>query len=232
MKKIFKQYLKQVIILIILIATVSILNTMFTKSSIKGDYDTVTVGITAGAEARELKKYLIESFKEELDFKKKIEVEAVGSFGTEFRVKSDSIIADERDFMAVMLKEKYEEASVSGVTTNPEANYRADSIMYTVYFIIIALLGFGAVYFLSMIPINEELSVKNIKKHREQIIEEENRRLIKEKKQNKKSKKKEKNLKKEKKSKDKSKKEKKEKQKKIKEKKTKEKKVKNKTKNK
>ena len=89
--------------------------------------------------------------------------------------------------------EKYEEASVSGVTTNPEANYRADSIMYTVYFIIIALLGFGAVYFLSMIPINEELSVKNIKKHREQIIEEENRRLIKEKKQNKKSKKKDKN---------------------------------------
>ncbi len=229
MKKIFKQYLKQVIILIILIATVSILNTMFTKSSIKGDYDTVTVGITAGAEARELKKYLIESFKEELDFKKKIEVEAVGSFGTEFRVKSDSIIADERDFMAVMLKEKYEEASVSGVTTNPEANYRADSIMYTVYFIIIALLGFGAVYFLSMIPINEELSVKNIKKHREQIIEEENRRLIKEKKQNKKSKKKDKNTekdkkkdkntKKDKKSEGKAKKEKKAKQKKTKEKK-------------
>ena len=229
MKKIFKQYLKQVIILIILIATVSILNTMFTKSSIKGDYDTVTVGITAGAEARELKKYLIESFKEELDFKKKIEVEAVGSFGTEFRVKSDFIIADERDFMAVMLKEKYEEASVSGVTTNPEANYRADSIMYTVYFIIIALLGFGAVYFLSMIPINEELSVKNIKKHREQIIEEENRRLIKEKKQNKKSKKKDKNTekdkkkdkntKKDKKSEGKAKKEKKAKQKKTKEKK-------------
>ena len=146
MKKILKQYLKQIIVVVTLLATVSILNTIFTGTSIRGEYDTLTVGVTEGANARELKSYLVKSFKEELKINKKIEVEAVGSFGTEFRVKSDSIVADERDFIDIMLKEKYEDVSVSGITTNPEANYRVDVIMYSIYFLIIASLGFGAVY--------------------------------------------------------------------------------------
>lgn len=192
MKKILRQYIKQVIIIVILMTIIAILNTMFVKSSIRGEYDTVTVGITKGAEAREVKRYLKKSFKEELDFNKKIEVEAVGSFGTEFRIKSDSLIADERDFIDIILKDKYEEISVSGITTNPEANYRLDYIMYGVYIIIILGLGFGILYFLSLIPTDEEINVKNIKKRREEIIEEENKKLLKEKRLEKKQKQKKK----------------------------------------
>ena len=176
MKKILKQYLKQIIVVVTLLATVSILNLIFTGTSIRGEYDTVTVGVTEGTDARELKSYLLKSFKEELKINKKIEVEAVGSFGTEFRVKSDSIVADERDFIDIMLKEKYEDVSVSGITTNPEANYRVDVIMYSIYFLIIASLGFGAVYFLNLIPIDNEVNIKNIKKQREEIVKEEKKK--------------------------------------------------------
>lgn len=215
MKKIIKQYLRQVIILVILIVLVVILTNFFTGTSIKGNYDTVTVGITKGANAREIQKYLIESFKKELDCNKKIEVEAVGSFGTEFRIKSDSIISEERDFMDIVLKDKYEEAHLSGITNNPEANYRVDYIMYTIYFTIVLILGFGAVYFLNLITIKEEISVINIKKNKEELIEKENIKKDKEKRtkrklekqnikeENKKEKLNKKNIKKENKSKDK-----------------------------
>lgn len=183
MRKIIRQFLKQVIVIVILIALVSILNTVFVKSSIRGDYDTVTAGITKGATAREIKNYLEASFKEELDFNKKIEVDAVGSFNTEFRIKSQSIIDDERDFMDIKLKDKYEEANLSVVTKNPEANFRVDIIMYGVYFLIVLGLGFGALYFLSLLPVDDEINLENIKKTKAQIIEEENLKLHKERKQ-------------------------------------------------
>lgn len=180
MKKILKQYLKQVILILILMAAISILNTAFVKSSIRGAYDTVSAGITQGADAREVEKYLKDSFKEELDFKKKLEVEAVGSFGTEFRIKSNSITDDERDFMTIMLNKKYEEASLSTVTNNPEANYRVDYVMYLVYLVIILIIGALATYFLYLIPVDDEVNIKNIKKTREELIKEENFKLEKE----------------------------------------------------
>lgn len=183
MKKIIRQYLKQILILILIIALVAILNNIFVKSSIRGDYDTITVGITKGADAREVKKYLVNAFKEEFDFKKKLDVEAVGSFQTEFRIKSNTIVEEERDFIKIELEKEYGEVGVSVITQNPEANYRVDIIMYGLYFLIIAVLGFGAVYFLNIIPMEEEVNVKNIKKRREEIIEEENKRIAKEKKQ-------------------------------------------------
>lgn len=172
MKIILKKYLKQIAILIILIAFVSVLHTAFVKSSIRGSYATVTVGITKGTSARELNKYLKESFKKELEFNKKLEIEAVGSFGTEFRLKSDSLIKEEKEFIETKLKEKYEEAHVSDITTNPEANYRLDYIMYFVYFIIIVVLGGILVYILYLLPVDDDLSIESIKTRRNEIIQE------------------------------------------------------------
>lgn len=197
MKKIFKQFFKQIIILIILIASVLILNMIFVGTSIKGDYDVITAGITKGADTREVEKYLKDIFKQELDYNKKIEVEAVGSFGTEFRIKSDSFTNDERDFMSIMMKEKYEDATLSAVSNNPEANYRVDYIMYGTYLIIILVVGFISLYFLYLIPINDEITIKNIKKTKDELIKEENLKLDKkERKRIKEEKKKEKQYKK------------------------------------
>lgn len=182
MNKILKQFLKQVALVLILIATVAVLNTVFVKSSIKGDYETVTVGITKGTNGRELQKYLKDSFKTELNHNKKIEVDSVGLFGTEFRIKSDKIVEEEKDFIETKIKDRYGDTSISAVTTNPEANYQISIMMYIIYFVIIVALAYVIIYMLYMIPVDEELSIDNIKKNREQIIEEENKRLKKEKK--------------------------------------------------
>ena len=155
MKKIIKQYIKQIIILIVIMAIVSILNAIFVKSSIRGDYETVTIGITKGAEAREVKKNIVEAFKKE-DIKKKYEIEAVGSFGTEFRLKAKEISDDERNFIIEVLEKEYEEVHVSLLEKNPEANYDADIIMYIVYFVIVMGTGFVAIYFLDKLDFEEE----------------------------------------------------------------------------
>ena len=163
MNKLLKQFSKQIFLILILIMIVIVLNNIFVKSSFKGNYDSLNIGIKEGAERREIESFLKKSFKEDFDYKKKLEVETIGSFGTEFRIKSSELFEEEKDYIKSKLEEKYEEVNVTAITTELQTNYKIGILIYLIYFVVIVILSFLSFYMLSLIPIVEEKNINNFK---------------------------------------------------------------------
>lgn len=150
MKKILTNVLKQILILLIILSAIIMLYKVFVLGNIKGNYNSVVVLYDKEKDIRQEAKFLEEKFKE-ANNPKIIEIDAVGNFGNEHRIKSSNISEDESKFIENKLKERYpdEKINVSLIYNNMAANYSYNYIMYLIYFLIIVVLTFAATFMIT-----------------------------------------------------------------------------------
>lgn len=149
MKKVFKDFFKQVLLLAIIIAMVLVIETIFINTKIKGNYDYVKVGFDREVNIKEMQQYLRQEFVN-LGNRKIIEVEQLGKFGKEFRVKSPNIQNEEKDMIKAKLIEKYgDKVTVSEQFKGETLSNRYLYLVYVQYVAIILVFTFLSLLFIN-----------------------------------------------------------------------------------